>query len=108
HNGEALSPTGRSVGTAPQAIEPSASRKREYANASSTPTSLTSTATIAGPASNASRTSPAPHTCTPVMHFGAASAADNKSVAVSRSTGGSSSRQQTSAGSSKNSTSSVS
>ena len=82
------SPTGRSVGMAPQAIQPSPSRKRLIGIVSRTSASLTSTPSTCGPASSARPRSPSPQTCTPVTQSTAASAPDNTSIADSRSSGG--------------------
>ena len=51
--GSADSPTGRSVGTAPHATQPSPSRKRASATVSRTRSSSTSTPSTCGPASSA-------------------------------------------------------
>ena len=85
--GAACSPTGRSVGIAPQITQPPPSRKRESVTASSRSSAPMSKCTSRGPASSARRRSPRPHTCTAVRHEGAASAVERMSVASSRSRG---------------------
>ena len=63
-SGAGCSPTGRSVGTAPQMIQPPPSRKRRERHRVVEVEHVDVEVTRRGPASSARRRSPRPHTCT--------------------------------------------